>query len=69
MLATLMNSTENLEMVEYLMAGMWILLRTPENRRVLGTAFSENPAAGAWAALLYACHTVCQTYDLASAAN
>lgn len=31
-------------MIEFLMAGMWILLRNPENRKVLGTSFS--PAGG-----------------------
>lgn len=43
-LASLLNHTENVEMVEYLMAAMWILLRNPHNRKLLGTAFNANPA-------------------------
>ncbi|GMH33927.1 hypothetical protein BSKO_01761 [Bryopsis sp. KO-2023] len=43
-LTSLLNNTQNVEMVEYLMAAMWILLRNPNNRRALSTAFSENPA-------------------------
>lgn len=45
MYAALMTSNTNVEMVEYLMAGMWILLKHPDNRRVLGGAFQLNPAA------------------------
>ena len=44
MLATLLNNNSNLVMVENLMAAVWILLRNPHNRKILGTAFDENPA-------------------------
>ncbi len=37
---------------EYLMAGMWILLKEPANRRVLGSAFAANPGASTLAAAL-----------------
>jgi hypothetical protein len=43
MLATLLNSNSNLVMVENLMAAVWILLRNPHNRKILGTAFDEHP--------------------------
>lgn len=43
MLATLLNNNSNLVMVENLMAAVWILLRNPHNRKILGTAFDENP--------------------------
>lgn len=43
MLATLLNNNGNLLMVENLMAAVWILLRSPHNRRILGTAFADNP--------------------------
>ncbi|WIA12059.1 hypothetical protein OEZ85_012136 [Tetradesmus obliquus] len=45
MYAALMTSNTNITMVEYLMAGMWILLKNPSNRQVLGGAFKVNPAA------------------------
>jgi hypothetical protein len=45
MYAALMTSNTNIQMVEYLMAGMWILLKNPSNRQVLGGAFKVNPAA------------------------
>lgn len=45
MYAALMTSNTNIHMVEYLMAGMWILLKIPSNRQVLGGAFKVNPAA------------------------
>ena len=45
MYAALLSSNNNVEMVEYLMAGMWILMKHPENRRVLGSAFAINPSA------------------------
>ncbi|MEW5306191.1 MAG: hypothetical protein WDW36_008675 [Sanguina aurantia] len=44
MYSALLMNNDNSEMIEFLMAGMWILLRNPENRKVLGTSFS--PAAG-----------------------
>lgn len=44
MYAALLTDSDNSEMIEFLMAGMWILLRNPENRKVLGTSFSPNPA-------------------------
>ncbi|KAF8071180.1 hypothetical protein HT031_001262 [Scenedesmus sp. PABB004] len=47
MYAALMTSNSNVQMVEYLMAGMWILLKHPSNREVLGRAFKVNPAASA----------------------
>lgn len=50
MYAALLTSNSNIEMVEYLMAGMWILMKHPDNRRVLGTAFAVNPAASKLAA-------------------
>ena len=34
MFAALLTSNSNVAMVEYLMAGMWILLKQPENRKV-----------------------------------
>jgi hypothetical protein len=43
MLATLLNNNSNLVMVENLMAAVWILLRNPHNRKILGMAFDENP--------------------------
>lgn len=43
MLASLLNNSSNINMVENLMAAMWILLRNPANRAILGTAFDENP--------------------------
>lgn len=43
MLATLLNNNGNLLMVENLMAAVWILLRSPHNRHILGTAFADNP--------------------------
>ncbi len=36
MYATLLMESGNSEMIEFLMAGMWILLRNPDNRRVRG---------------------------------
>ncbi len=47
MYAALMTSNTNVAMVEYLMAGMWVLLKHPSNRAALGGAFSVNPAASA----------------------
>jgi hypothetical protein len=47
MLATLLNSNRNLLMVENLMATVWILLRNTHNRKILGTAFAENPVLSA----------------------
>lgn len=43
-LSSLLNNTSNIEMVEYLMAAMWILLRNPHNRKILSTSFSSNAA-------------------------
>jgi hypothetical protein len=40
MYSTMMVASTNVQMVEYLMAGMWILLRQPSNRKVLGQALS-----------------------------
>eukprot|EP00879_Flechtneria_rotunda_P023560 GHRR01024925.1.p1 GENE.GHRR01024925.1~~GHRR01024925.1.p1 ORF type:complete len:713 (+),score=291.71 GHRR01024925.1:1579-3717(+) len=45
MYAALITSNSNVQMVEYLMAGMWVLLKNPTNRRVLGGAFAVNPAS------------------------
>ncbi len=36
MYATLLMESGHSEMIEFLMAGMWILLRNPDNRRVRG---------------------------------
>jgi hypothetical protein len=47
MIATLLNNNRNLLMVENLIAAVWILLKCPENRRMLGTAFAENPVLSA----------------------
>lgn len=47
MLASLLNNNRNLLMVENLMAAVWILLRSPHNRKVLSTAFQENPVLSA----------------------
>ncbi len=44
MYAALLMDSSNSEMIEFLMAGMWILLRNGENRKVLGSSF--NPQAG-----------------------
>lgn len=46
MLAELMGRTSQLDTIEYLMAGMWILLRTPANRALLSTAFDPSKTAG-----------------------
>lgn len=46
MYAALLMDSDNSEMIEFLMAGMWILLRNPDNRRVLGSSFNPNPASG-----------------------
>eukprot|EP00191_Tetraselmis_sp_GSL018_P024515 CAMPEP_0177627972 /NCGR_PEP_ID=MMETSP0419_2-20121207/31498_1 /TAXON_ID=582737 /ORGANISM="Tetraselmis sp., Strain GSL018" /LENGTH=1910 /DNA_ID=CAMNT_0019129181 /DNA_START=17 /DNA_END=5750 /DNA_ORIENTATION=+ len=43
MLAALMQNSSNVEMVEYLMAAFWILLRDSGNRRLLSEAFAGNP--------------------------
>ena len=45
MLAELMGRTSQLDTIEYLMAGMWILLRTPANRALLSTAFDPSKSA------------------------
>lgn len=34
MYAALLMDSDNSEMIEFLMAGMWILLRNPDNRKV-----------------------------------
>eukprot|EP00798_Chlamydomonas_sp_ICE-L_P023775 gene23775-9334_t len=44
MYSALLMDSDNSEMIEFLMAGMWILLRNPDNRRVLGSSFNQNPA-------------------------
>ncbi|DBA90981.1 TPA: hypothetical protein ACH3X2_004190 [Trebouxia sp. C0005] len=46
MLAEVMGRTSQLDTMEYLMAGMWILLRTPANRALLSTAFDPKKFAG-----------------------
>lgn len=46
MLAEVMGRTGQLDTMEYLMAGMWILLRTPANRALLSTAFDPKKVAG-----------------------
>ncbi|KAL0031473.1 hypothetical protein WJX77_002181 [Trebouxia sp. C0004] len=46
MLAEVMGRTSQLDTTEYLMAGMWILLRTPANRALLSTAFDPKKVAG-----------------------
>ena len=45
--ATILMNGTNSQMVEYLMAGFWILLRNPANRKVLGQAFTTDPAHAA----------------------
>jgi hypothetical protein len=53
MYSTMMVASTNVQMVEYLMAGMWILLRQPSNRKVLGQALSGmGEGAGANTGLL-----------------
>ena len=47
MLATLLNNNYNLLMVENLMAAVWTLLRNPHNRKILATAFQDNPVLSA----------------------
>lgn len=47
MLAELMGRTSQLDTIEYLMAGMWILLRTPANRALLSTAFDPSKSSTA----------------------
>jgi hypothetical protein len=42
MYATLLMANGNSEMVEFLMAGMWILLRSPENRKARGTSAVDH---------------------------
>lgn len=42
MLAALMQNSENIEMVEYLMAAFWILLRNSGNRKLLSEAFANT---------------------------
>ncbi|KXZ56071.1 hypothetical protein GPECTOR_2g953 [Gonium pectorale] len=44
MYAALLTDSDNSEMIEFLMAGMWILLRNGNNRKVLGTSFNPSPA-------------------------
>eukprot|EP00198_Chlamydomonas_reinhardtii_P003541 XP_001692877.1 flagellar associated protein [Chlamydomonas reinhardtii] len=44
MYAALLTDSDNSEMIEFLMAGMWILLRDGNNRKVLGTSFNPSPA-------------------------
>lgn len=46
MLAEVMGQTGQLDTMEYLMAGMWILLRTPANRALLSTTFDPKKVAG-----------------------
>lgn len=43
MLAALMQNSANIEMIEYLMAAFWILLRNGGNRKLLSEAFETNP--------------------------
>ena len=47
LLSALLKRTKNLQMLEYLMAGMWILLRSRGNRRILAKAFDrgDDPVA------------------------
>lgn len=45
MYAALLMDSDNSEMIEFLMAGMWILLRNPANRKILGSSFTPNPAS------------------------
>ena len=42
LLSTLLKRTKNLKMLEYLMAGMWILLRSHGNRNILAKAFDRR---------------------------
>ena len=51
MYSALLMDSSNGEMVEFLMAGMWIMLRNPENRKALGTSFAVNPASPAAAGM------------------
>ncbi|KAK9816567.1 hypothetical protein WJX72_002063 [[Myrmecia] bisecta] len=44
MLAAFMSRVQEPETIEYLMAGLWILLRNPDNQAALSTAFETNPA-------------------------
>lgn len=46
MFARLMHQTQHPQTMEYLMAGMWILLRNPDNRTILSTAFDHIPLPG-----------------------
>ncbi len=52
MYAALMSANTTASVVEYLMAGMWVLLKNPHNRQVLGSAFQTNPASSKLAASL-----------------
>ncbi|KAG1678758.1 hypothetical protein FOA52_012798 [Chlamydomonas sp. UWO 241] len=47
MYAALLMDSSSSEMIEFLMAGMWILLRNPANRRCLGSSFSPTKGGGA----------------------
>ncbi|GAX81636.1 hypothetical protein CEUSTIGMA_g9064.t1 [Chlamydomonas eustigma] len=44
MYSTILMGGNSSQIVEYLMAGFWILLRNPSNRALLGTSFSPDPA-------------------------
>ena len=45
-LAKLMGRTTKPETMEFLMAGMWILLRHPNHRALLASAFMADENAG-----------------------
>ena len=42
MYSALLMDSDNSEMIEFLMAGMWILLRNPENRKACGWRGGED---------------------------
>lgn len=43
MYSQLLTSTGNIQMVEFLMAGMWILMKDPSNRRALAVSAESSP--------------------------
>lgn len=43
MYSQLLTSTVNIQMVEYLMAGMWILVKDPDNRKALMASAEAVP--------------------------
>lgn len=64
MYSALLMDSSNGEMVEFLMAGMWIMLRNPENRKALGTSFAVNPACPAAAGMASKLNDAIMLHDI-----